>query len=281
MNYDGGYGENESAGGYGQSQSHSHGHGHRGGGRGAWQGNYNNGGGRGQAHGGGYRDPPPPTSFYSSQPQQDDQDQDHDQEQQDESANRRNLIINYLPQHLTDRDLYDLFSPFGNIENARVMKDRKTGYSFGYGFVNYSQENEATEAIREMNMKKIDNKTLKVSLARPSSEEIKDTNLYVSNLRRDITFEDLKVMFSPFGEIVHQNILQDKYTGLPRGVAFVRFARREQANAALEAMNNFTPDGCTEALRVKIAENHGKQKAAYVAGFQAGFYQGGPSRFYE
>jgi protein sex-lethal len=208
------------------------------------------------------------TSTSSSQGQQD-----------DDGSNRKNLIINYLPQHLSDRDLYDLFIPYGNIENARVMKDKKTNYSYGYGFVNYTEESSATEAINAMNGKRVDHKFLKVSLARPSGEEIKDTNLYVCNLRRDITEDDLIRMFSPFGEIVQQNILQDKYTGLPRGVAFVRFSKRAEANAAIDAMNNFIPEGSTEALRVKLAENHGKQKSAYLSGFQDGFSQYGPRRF--
>lgn len=61
-----------------------------------------------------------------------------------------------------------------------------------------------------------------VSFARPSGEEIKDTNLYVTNLPRTITEDQLDVIFGKYGLIVQKNILRDKMSGKPRGVAFVR-----------------------------------------------------------
>lgn len=64
--------------------------------------------------------------------------------------------------------------------------------------------------------------TLQVSYARPGGQSIKDTNLYVINLPRNINDEMLDRIFSAFGQIVQRNILRDKLTGRPRGVAFVR-----------------------------------------------------------
>jgi len=61
-----------------------------------------------------------------------------------------------------------------------------------------------------------------VSYARPGGQSIKDTNLYVINLSRNINDDMLDRIFSPFGLIVQRNILRDKLTGRPRGVAFVR-----------------------------------------------------------
>lgn len=52
---------------------------------------------------------------------------------------------------------------------------------------------------------------------------MKDSNLYISNLPKDVTEKDLETIFGVFGEIVQRNVLKDKITGLPRGVAFVRY----------------------------------------------------------
>ncbi|XP_018912418.1 sex-lethal homolog isoform X2 [Bemisia tabaci] len=184
-----------------------------------------------------------------------------------------NLIVNYLPQNMTDKELFSMFVTIGPVESCRVMKDNKTGYSFGFGFVNYSRKEDAARAISSLNGLQVQNKRLKVSYARPSGEEIKETNLYVTNLPRTITEEQLEFMFSKFGRIVQKNLLKDKVTGMPRGVAFVRFDRREEALEAIERMNGTVPEGSQDPITVKIAEEHGKQKAAYYAGFHAGYNQ--------
>jgi protein sex-lethal len=60
----------------------------------------------------------------------------------------------------------------------------QTGYSYGFGFVNYTSEDDALRAITTLNGLQVQNKRIKVSYARPSSEDIKDTNLYITNLPR-------------------------------------------------------------------------------------------------
>uniref|UniRef100_A0A1B6KK18 RRM domain-containing protein n=1 Tax=Graphocephala atropunctata TaxID=36148 RepID=A0A1B6KK18_9HEMI len=184
-----------------------------------------------------------------------------------------NLIVNYLPQNMTDRELYSMFVTIGPVESCRVMKDFKTGYSYGFGFVNYNHPVDAERAIQQLNGQEIFNKRIKVSYARPSGDDIKDTNLYVTNLPRNYTEQNLEMLFGQFGTIVQKNLLLDKLTGLPRGVAFVRFDRREEAQEAIRNLDGVVPDGGNERLSVRVAEEHGKQKAAYFAGWQAGMQQ--------
>ncbi|XP_023725328.1 sex-lethal homolog isoform X3 [Cryptotermes secundus] len=186
---------------------------------------------------------------------------------------KTNLIINYLPQNMTEKELYSMFVTIGPVESCRVMKDFKTGYSYGFGFVNYSKAEDASRAIGTLNGLQVQNKRLKVSFARPSGEEIKETNLYVTNLPRNITEQYLDMLFGKYGQIVQKNLLKDKLTGMPRGVAFVRFDRRDEAQEAINSLNGIVPENGTEPLVVKIAEEHGKQKAAYYAGWQAGYNQ--------
>ncbi|XP_053617768.1 sex-lethal homolog isoform X2 [Plodia interpunctella] len=185
---------------------------------------------------------------------------------------KTNLIVNYLPQTMTEKDLYAMFMTVGPIESCRVMKDFKTGYSYGFGFVNFTREEDAARAIDTFNGYQLRNKRLKVSYARPSGDDIKETNLYVTNLPRAITEDQLETIFGKYGRIVQKHILRDKSNGTPRGVAFVRFDKREEAQEAIAALNNVIPEGGTEPLSVKVAEEHGKQKAAYYAGWAAGFH---------
>ncbi|KAK7864814.1 hypothetical protein R5R35_001620 [Gryllus longicercus] len=190
-----------------------------------------------------------------------------------ENDMKTNLIINYLPQNMTEKELYSMFVTIGPVESCRVMKDFKTGYSYGFGFVNYAKAEDASRAIGTLNGLQVQNKRLKVSFARPSGEDIKETNLYVTNLPRNITEQYLEQLFGKYGTIVQKNLLKDKVTGMPRGVAFVRYDRREEAQQAINALNGAIPENGTEPLSVKIAEEHGKQKAAYYAGWQAGYNQ--------
>lgn len=66
------------------------------------------------------------------------------------------------------------------------------------------------------------NKRLKVSYSRPPGTDMKDSNLYITNLPKDVTEQDVENLFKDYGEIVQRTVLKDKHTGLPRGVAFVR-----------------------------------------------------------
>lgn len=73
-----------------------------------------------------------------------------------------NLIVNSLPQDMTERELYSLFVTMGPIESCRVMRDLKTGYSYGFGFVNFISDESALRAIKCLNGLTIRNKRVKV-----------------------------------------------------------------------------------------------------------------------
>uniref|UniRef100_U5EQ96 Putative sex-lethal family splicing factor n=1 Tax=Corethrella appendiculata TaxID=1370023 RepID=U5EQ96_9DIPT len=173
-----------------------------------------------------------------------------------------NLIINYLPQDMAERELHSMFSTMGPLESCKIIRDLKTGYSYGFGFVNYMSDEAATRAIKCLNGYTIRNKRIKVSYARPQGDELRETNLYITNLPRTITEQQLDVIFGKYGTIVQKNILRDKITGTPRGVAFVRYNKREEAQEAISALNNVIPQGGNQPLTVRVAEEHGRAKAA-------------------
>jgi cold-inducible RNA-binding protein len=68
-------------------------------------------------------------------------------------------------------------------------------------------------------------------------------NLYVGNLSYDTTEDTLQTLFAEFGEIEAVRLITDRYTGRPRGFAFVEMATEETAQAAIEALNGKMVDG--------------------------------------
>ncbi|KAJ8345594.1 hypothetical protein SKAU_G00297870 [Synaphobranchus kaupii] len=98
---------------------------------------------------------------------------------------KTNLIVNYLPQTMTQEEFKSLFSSIGDIESCKLVRDKITGQSLGYGFVNYVDPNDADKAINTLNGLKLQTKTIKVSYARPSSASIRDANLYVTRSAQD------------------------------------------------------------------------------------------------
>ncbi|OVA14091.1 RNA recognition motif domain [Macleaya cordata] len=76
-----------------------------------------------------------------------------------------NLFVGYLPQTVDENRLMELFSPFGRLIEAKVIKDRNTGFSKGYGFVKYNNPINAAAAVATMNGYPIDGKILAVKLA--------------------------------------------------------------------------------------------------------------------
>jgi RNA recognition motif-containing protein len=81
-----------------------------------------------------------------------------------------NIFIAGLSFKVNDADLANLFEEYGTIRSARVITDRQTGRSKGYGFVEIDDEEAANQAIAELNGAEYDGRTLSVSEARAKEE---------------------------------------------------------------------------------------------------------------
>jgi RNA recognition motif-containing protein len=79
------------------------------------------------------------------------------------------LYVGNLSYEVTDAELNELFSPLGVIESVKIITDRYTGNSKGFGFVEMSSREEADKAINELNGKTIRNRAIVVNEARPPS----------------------------------------------------------------------------------------------------------------
>ncbi|MGF1671173.1 MAG: RNA recognition motif domain-containing protein [Balneolaceae bacterium] len=80
-----------------------------------------------------------------------------------------NIYVGNLDYKFSDDDLKELFEEFGTVDSANVIKDRDTGRSKGFGFVEMANDAEAEEAIEELDGAEVDGRTIKVNKAKPKS----------------------------------------------------------------------------------------------------------------
>ncbi len=80
------------------------------------------------------------------------------------------LYVGNFPYSIGDEDLHKLFESFGTVVSAKVIMDRESGRSKGFGFVEMGSDQEAQSAITGMNGKDIEGRALTVNEARPKVE---------------------------------------------------------------------------------------------------------------
>ena len=81
------------------------------------------------------------------------------------------LYIGNLPYETTEDDLRSLFSDAGTVTSIALIKDRDSGRSKGFAFVEMSSQSEAEQAIKNLDGKTVGNREIKVNKARPPQEK--------------------------------------------------------------------------------------------------------------
>lgn len=81
--------------------------------------------------------------------------------------NSKKLYVGGLPYSISDGQLEELFAAHGTVESARVITDRMTGRSKGFGFVEMSSQSEAEEAIEKLNQTDMEGRSITVNEAKP------------------------------------------------------------------------------------------------------------------
>ncbi len=81
-----------------------------------------------------------------------------------------NIFIAGLTYRVTEHDLRDIFEDYGTVSSARVITDRETGQSRGFGFVKMEEKAAAERAIKELDEAEFDGRIIKVNVARPRRE---------------------------------------------------------------------------------------------------------------
>ena len=115
-----------------------------------------------------------------------------------------NIFVKNLKESIDNKMLYDTFSLFGNILSCKVVTDRETGLSKGYGYVHYETNEAAAAAIEKLDGMLIDGQEVQVGefmrrTDRPGQSDW--TNCYVKNIPYEWTDDDLMAEFSKYGEV--------------------------------------------------------------------------------
>ena len=76
------------------------------------------------------------------------------------------MYVSNLSFHTTDEDLRKLFTQYGTVSSAKVITDRETGRSRGFGFVEMESSKEANEAMKNLDNKEIEGRPISVTVAR-------------------------------------------------------------------------------------------------------------------
>jgi len=82
-----------------------------------------------------------------------------------------NIYVSNLGFNVADEDLKKHFSAYGEVTSAKIINDRETGKSRGFGFVEMSDDAASRKAIAELNDSTIDGRTIKVTEARPKEDK--------------------------------------------------------------------------------------------------------------
>lgn len=80
------------------------------------------------------------------------------------------LYVGSLPYSTTEQELQELFAPHGAVQSAKVISDRYTGQSRGFGFVEMATNEEAQKAITALNGTELGGRTLVINEARPQEK---------------------------------------------------------------------------------------------------------------
>lgn len=98
-------------------------------------------------------------------------------------------------------------------------------------------------------------------------------NLYIGNLAKEVTDEDLQAAFSAYGEVASAKVIRDKFSNLSRGFGFVEMPSNSEADAAIKALNG-------EELKGKVLQiSEARPKTEKRRGNSRGGYHGGGRRY--
>ncbi|KAK4768727.1 hypothetical protein SAY87_003868 [Trapa incisa] len=148
------------------------------------------------------------------------------------------LYVGDLDFDVSDSQLYDLFSQIGQVVSVRVCRDLTTRRSLGYGYVNYSNPQDAARALDMLNFTPLNRKSIRIMYSHrdPSARKSGTGNIFIKNLDNSIDHKALHDTFSTFGKILSCKVATDTQ-GQSKGYGFVQFDNEEAAQNAIDKLN--------------------------------------------
>lgn len=161
------------------------------------------------------------------------------------------LFVGRLPKAMEDGQLAPLFSPFGEVLETVIIRDKASGTHKGSAFVKMASITDGDKAIRALhNIKVLDNQLgpIQVKYANGEAERlglpvesaqpgVDLGKLFVGSLPRGVTEVQVAQIFEPYGTIEEVVLMKDAGTGQTKGCAFVKFTFKENAIHAIKQLN--------------------------------------------
>ncbi|KAI6191727.1 hypothetical protein M3Y97_00259200 [Aphelenchoides bicaudatus] len=178
-----------------------------------------------------------------------------------------NIFIKNLDQHIDTKSIYDTFSMFGSILSCKIACDEE-GKSKGYGFIHFETEEAAQKAIDKVNGMLLDNKVVFVGKFQPRAARMREmgeaahqfTNVYVKNFSDKLDDLKLKELFEKHGPIASCTVMKN-HEGVSRGFGFVSFERPEDAEKAVQELNEYPIPDSDLKLTVCRAQKKAEREA--------------------
>jgi RNA recognition motif-containing protein len=158
------------------------------------------------------------------------------------------LFVRNLSWSVTESDLYDLFEQSGTVASVKIPTRSEDGKPRGFAFVEMGSPEAAQKAINECNNVMLYGRQIVVDFqdeTRASggnrgsdAGRQKNSKLFIRNVSSSVTESALQSLFEQVGTVLSAKIPTDRETGMTRGFAFVEMADSDQAEKAIEALNN-------------------------------------------
>jgi len=148
------------------------------------------------------------------------------------------LYVGDLDENVDETTLYQLFAQVGSIESIRVCRESASRKSLGYGYVNFTNLQDAERALDTLNNSTLGKKAIRIMWCQkdPTLRKSGVGNIFIKNLDKKIQLKDLYDTFSVFGNILSCKIQLDEH-GNSKGFGFIHFESAEAADKAIEKMN--------------------------------------------
>eukprot|EP01124_Arcella_intermedia_P016071 TRINITY_DN22605_c0_g1_i5.p1 TRINITY_DN22605_c0_g1~~TRINITY_DN22605_c0_g1_i5.p1 ORF type:complete len:578 (+),score=133.16 TRINITY_DN22605_c0_g1_i5:3-1736(+) len=187
----------------------------------------------------------------------------------DVTRGARTVFAYNLPTKASTSEVWKFFEKAGKVRDVRLIKDRNSRRSKGFGYIEMDSINSVTNAI-QLSGTQLNGKTVMVQASQHERNETpsttttistkqQPTRLYVGNLPSNITAEDIQDIFGEFGEVDDVELHRDPESGVSLGFSFVQFRDPEAAKRALVQVNGHKLAG--SAIKVGLVNNTSSKAA--------------------
>ncbi|XP_018415235.1 PREDICTED: CUGBP Elav-like family member 1 isoform X2 [Nanorana parkeri] len=170
------------------------------------------------------------------------------------------MFVGQIPRSWSEKELRELFEQYGAVYEINILRDRSQNppQSKGCCFITFYTRKASLEAQNALhNMKILPGMHHPIQMKPADSEKnnaVEDRKLFIGMVSKKCNENDIRVLFSQFGQIEECRILRGP-DGLSRGCAFITFSTRSMAQTAIKSMHQAqTMEGCSSPIVVKFAD---------------------------